>query len=106
MAREILHLPLHYTTFPVSHAAGLVPLSVVWGVNPRLSVVFPRLTEFSAPPSPVMIPVQTVPTYGDNDEDGADMFNLTTEENTRPNAAVGEGVVVVPSGSGAPTKKC
>ena len=45
-----------------------------------------------------MIHVQMVPTYGDDDDDGADVLNPTAEENTRPNAAVGEGVVDVASG--------
>jgi len=49
-----------------------------------------------------MVPVPTVPTYGDDEDDGVDRFDPTTEE---WNAAVGRGVVDVPSGSNAPTKK-
>ena len=44
-----------------------------------------------------MMPAPTVPTYGDDEDDGADRFDPTTEENTRLNAAVGMGVVDVPT---------
>jgi len=60
---------------------------------------------FGAPSSPMMMPVPTVPTYGDDEDDGADRFDPMTEENTRLNATVGRGVVDVPSGSSAPPKK-
>ena len=42
---------------------------------------------FSVSLSLMMIPVQTVPTYGD-DGGGADMFDPTMDGNTRSNAAV------------------
>ena len=60
---------------------------------------------FGAPSSPMMMPAPTVPTYGDDEDDGADGFDPTTEENTRLNAAVGMSVVDVPTSSSAPTKK-
>ena len=48
----------------------------------------------SAPPSPTMTPILTVPTHGDDDDAGADMFDLTAEEDTRSNRplAVGEDI--------------
>jgi len=42
----------------------------------------------------MMILVQTVPTYGD-DDGGADMFDPTMDGNTRSNAAVAVDVPVV-----------
>ena len=62
-------------------------------------------TGFGAPSSPMMMPAPTIPKYEDDEDDGADRFDPKTEENTRLNAAVGRGVVDVPSGSSAPTKK-
>jgi len=52
-----------------------------------------------------MMPAPAIPTYGDDEDDGADRFDPTTEENTRLNAAVGMGVVDVPTSSSAPTTK-
>ncbi|KIM40597.1 hypothetical protein M413DRAFT_164568 [Hebeloma cylindrosporum] len=61
---------------------------------------------FGAPSSPMNMPIPTVPTYGDDEDDGADRFDPTTEENTRLNAAVGNSSLVnMPGGSGAQTKK-
>ena len=81
------------------------PLSGSGGGSP-LPVPAPLPAGFGgAPSSPMMMPMPTVPTYGDEEDDGADRFDPTTEENTRLNAAVGRGVVDVPSGSSAPTKK-
>ena len=83
------------------------PLSGSAGGGTPLPVPAPLPAGFGAPSSPMMMPVPTVPTYGDDEDDGADRFDPTTEENTRLNAAVGRGVVDVPSGPGssAPTKK-
>ena len=52
-----------------------------------------------------MMPAPMVPTYGDDEDDGADRFDPTTEENTRLNAAVVKGIVGVPASSSTPTKE-
>ena len=67
-----------------------LPLSGGGGGTP-VPVSAPLPTGFDAPSSSVMMPVHTVPTYGDDEDDGADGFDPTTEENTRLNAAVGGG---------------
>ena len=68
------------------------------GNDTPLPVPAPLPSGFGAPSSPMMMPVATVPIYGDDEDDGSYRFDQTTEENTRLNVA-GRGVVDVPSGS-------
>ena len=82
------------------------PLSGGGGGGTLLPVPVPLPTGFGAPSSLMMMPVPTVPTYRNEEDDGVDRFDPTTEENTWLNAAVRRGVMDAPSDSNTPTKKC
>jgi len=72
------------------------PPSLSGGGGTPLPVPAPLPTSgFGTPPSPMMMPAPMIPTYGDDEVDGLDKFDPTTEGNTWLNAAVGRGVLVV-----------